>query len=109
MIEHLASGSDFPGHIHSHDLVLVDFYADWCEPCKWLDTILEEVDRSVEFPLSILKINTDKNSELTHEYSLRSVPVLMIFKGGILKWRMNGFLTTPELLTKLSSFHVKQV
>ena len=107
MISTATSLEHFTDHIHTNELVLVDFYADWCEPCKWLDVILEEIDQHVEFPISILKIDTDKSVELVHEYNLRSVPVIMIFKNGILKWRMNGFLTTPELLSKLKYFHVE--
>ena len=100
MIKYLVK-EDFHQLILSDQLTLVDFYADWCEPCKWLDKILEEIEKEADFPLNILKINTDHHVELTHEFHLRSVPVLMIFKNGELMWRMNGFMTTSELIKKL--------
>ena len=104
MIKNLINTDDFISSIRASDLILVDFYADWCEPCKWLDKILDEVVKEADFALNILKINTDNHLKLSHEYQLRSVPVLMIFKNSELKWRMNGFLTAPELLNKLRDF-----
>ncbi len=104
MIHVLQNSSDFTNELKECDLVLVDFYADWCEPCKWLDKILEEVKSSADFQFKILKVNTDKHLDLTHEFHLRSVPVLMIFKNGEIMWRVNGFLMANELLEKLREF-----
>ncbi len=81
--------------------VLIDFYADWCEPCKWLDPILEEVLRGIRINLSIVKINTDTHLSITQKFDVRSIPVLLFFVDGKQMWRMNGFLTTRELIQKL--------
>lgn len=78
--------------------VLVDFYADWCEPCKWLDPILEEVIERIHIPLTVLKVNSDQFLTLTQKFQLRSVPVLMFFVDNQLKWRMNGFVVADEMI-----------
>lgn len=85
-------------------LVLVDFYADWCEPCKMLDTILEEVKGRFGKNLFIQKIDVDSSVELSKGFSVMSVPVLALFKDGILVWRMNGFMMTNELTQKIREF-----
>ena len=108
MITILQNPMLFKKMITENDLVLVDFYADWCEPCKWLDTILVKLDERVTFPLIILKINTDHNLHLTHHFGLKSVPVLFIFQNGLEVWRMNGFLPEEKLFDKIYEFHVER-
>jgi thioredoxin 1 len=81
--------------------VLVDFYADWCEPCKWLDPILKDVMVRIGIPLTVLKVNSDLFLPLTQKFQLRSVPVLMFFVDNQLKWRMNGFLVADEMIRVL--------
>ena len=80
--------------------MLVDFWADWCEPCKMLDVILVELKQLLP-ELSILKIDIDQSEELKKNYSMMSVPVLMLFNKGALLWRMNGFLMAPDLEKKI--------
>lgn len=77
--------------------VLVDFYATWCEPCKMLDTILEELEKRLGEKASIVKLDVDEQMKLAQLYTIRSVPTLMIFKDGELKWRMAGFKLVHEL------------
>lgn len=87
----------------SHPLVLVDFWAPWCEPCKMLDEILE--DLKVKMPeLLIHKVNVDDNIELAGEHFIRSVPVLILYKNGNEVWRMNGFKLMAELEETIRSF-----
>ncbi len=107
MIRILEKSETFDEVLNTDSLILVDFYADWCEPCKWLDKILDEINVRADFPLVLLKINTDNHPDLTQQFHLKSVPVLMIFKNGNLVWQMNGFLSLDELLNKIRSFHVK--
>ena len=102
MITELKSAEHFKDLLRSEKMVLVDFYADWCEPCKWLDNILNEVDESFSEPLYILKIDSEKYAELVQEYEIKSVPVLLFFKNNALIWRMNGFLNTGDLIDKLT-------
>ena len=85
-------------------LVLADFFADWCEPCKWLDLILESLENEVPIGTVIIKINVEKQLSLSEIFSIRSVPVLIIFKNGQEIWRMNGFLMKDDLLQKLVEF-----
>lgn len=84
--------------------VLVDFYASWCEPCKWLDSILESINSSIPEGSSILKIDAELYSDLATEFEIRSVPVLLLFVDGEVVWRMNGFKTGPELLEVMHTF-----
>ena len=84
--------------------VLVEFYADWCEPCKWLDPILTELDQLNAGKASTLKVDIEQFPELKNQYHVLSVPVLIIFKKGKVMWRMNGFTYAKELNAKLLEF-----
>jgi len=103
MIKNINYPNEFHEAVATGKFILVDFYADWCEPCKWLDVILKEIDERGVVDVEILKVNTDTHLDLTHELNLKSVPVLMVFKEGKLSWRMTGFLTTDEMIEKLLS------
>ncbi len=89
--------------IWEHKLVLLDFYADWCEPCKWLETILEEVDSATEKELMMIKIDIENYPELAALYNIRSVPVVCIINRQKLIWRINGFVTAQEFVKKINS------
>lgn len=95
---------NFAEIINSPQPVLIDFYATWCEPCKWLEPVLEDVDRILEGRVTIRKFDIDMHSELKEEYTIRSVPVLMLFKEGKLLWRYNGFMYAPDMVKKLNEF-----
>jgi thioredoxin 1 len=88
---------EFDESLKTGGLVLFDFYADWCEPCKILDPILEEVKKRMGEDFSIQKINSDHSPELAEQYHIRSVPTLMLFGEGKLLWRMAGFDTADKL------------
>lgn len=87
----------------SHPLVLIDFWAPWCEPCKMLDEILEELKSRMP-ELLIHKVNVDEQTELAGEHSIRSVPVLLLYKNGTEVWRMNGFKPAAELEETIRNF-----
>lgn len=80
----------FSDLIKSDKPVLVDFYATWCGPCQMMHPILEDVVKNVGDKARVIKIDIDKNQELSSVYNVRSVPTLMIFKNGELKWRASG-------------------
>ena len=81
----------------NQDKVLVDFYAEWCGPCKMLTPVLERLGDSYE----IVKVDVDKYFEIAKEYGIMSVPTLIIFKNGKIVKQMIGFMDYNELNDEL--------
>ena len=77
--------------------ILVDFYADWCGPCKMMESILEEIDNEYD-DINILKVNTDSFMSIAREYKILSIPELKIFENGKVIKEKSGFMTKEELL-----------
>jgi thioredoxin 1 len=86
------------------NLLLVDFYADWCEPCKWAEPVLEEVIRNFDGKLSLHKVDIDALPELARQYHVMSVPTLVLFKNNHEVWRMKGFDIAPKLITRIKGY-----
>lgn len=87
--------------INQDQLTLVDFYADWCGPCKMMSPILQEVKAVVKDDVKIIKINVDQHQDLAAEFMVRGVPTLMLFKEGKMLWRQSGVLSTNDLVNLL--------
>ena len=83
--------------------VLVDFWAEWCGPCKMLGPILEEISEDLKDKLQVVKVNLDENQDLAMKYSIRSIPTLLLFKGGELVDTKVGLLPKSDLVEWLSS------
>ena len=83
------------------DFLLVDFYADWCEPCKWAEPVLDEVVKKFNGKLFLHKINIDIHPDVTRHFHVMSVPTLVLFKNGNEIWRMKGFDVASKLYSLL--------
>ena len=89
--------STFNELLNSNRLLLVDFYAEWCGPCKTMKPILEDLKRKIGDKATIIKIDVDKNQEAAAAYSIRSVPTLMLFKAGKIVWQQAGVVSSNDL------------
>lgn len=91
--------SNFKSIISSEIPVLIDFYADWCGPCKMLAPILKNLKDDLGNNIKIIKIDVDKNQALASNYNVRGVPTMILFKNGQQIWRQSGVLQKQELLS----------
>jgi thioredoxin 1 len=87
----------FSDIINSEKPVLVDFSAEWCGPCKMMPPILKELKTMYGDTLTILKVDVDKNPEISKQLSISGVPNLILFKGGKSLWRQSGVMMTKQL------------
>lgn len=90
--------------INSEQLILVDFFADWCGPCKVLAPILKEVKDEMGETLKIVKIDVDKNQSIAGKYHVRGVPTMILFKKGKTLWRQSGVVQKSEIVKTIESF-----
>ena len=95
--------SKFSEIINKDKLVLVDFFAEWCGPCKMMSPILKQVKDNLGNRVSIIKIDVDKNQSLAAKYHVRGVPTLMLFKNGEQVWRQSGVLQKDDLINIITS------
>jgi thioredoxin 1 len=93
--------SSFQALINSEKPVLIDFYADWCGPCKAFAPVLKEIKKEVGDQVKVVKINVDNNPAISQQLEIRSIPTLMIFKKGNVVWRVAGAQSKTAVLRKL--------
>ncbi len=107
MSEKIVTLSDgtFDEHVKASDVpVLVDFWAEWCGPCKMIAPVLEEIAEEQAGKLQIGKINIDDNLDVTRRYDVMSIPTLILFKDGEPKVRLIGAKPKGQLVQELSAY-----
>ncbi len=97
LIKHISDASFDADVLQSAQPVLVDYWAEWCGPCKMIAPILDEVATSYSGRLNVAKMNVDKNREVPAKFGIRGIPTLMIFKGGQLAATKVGALSKAQL------------
>ena len=94
----------FDSIIKSHPLVLVDFYADWCGPCKAMAPIFDEIKKHYKDKIKIVKIDTEINHKLSAAKGIRSIPTIQFYKYGKMQWQQAGVLQLTMLKSKINPF-----
>ncbi len=95
---------NFKEIIKSEQPVLVDFFAEWCGPCKMMKPVLEEVAKKLDGKARILKVDIDKNRKAANQYRIQGVPTLILFQGGQIKWRQSGYMDAKKLNSVLEKY-----
>lgn len=95
--------------INSDNLVLVDFFATWCGPCKMMQPILQELSSRMGDRAKIIKIDVDKNPAVSALYQIQGVPTMMLFRKGQTLWRQSGVLNANQLEQVINSYSAQTV
>lgn len=97
LIKHVSDASFESDVLQSQQPVLVDYWAEWCGPCKMIAPILDEIATAYKGKLQIAKLNVDENRDIPGKFGIRGIPTLMIFKGGQLAATKVGAMGKPQL------------
>jgi thioredoxin 1 len=83
--------------------VIVDFWAEWCGPCKMIAPLLDEVAREKADAVKVAKVNVDENQSLSLKYNIRAIPALLFFKNGQLRDQVTGVTSKKDLLSRIDA------
>lgn len=101
MVQELDINSFQSEVIKSDKVTIVDFFADWCGPCRKLSPIMDEIEQELSEKVKFTKINTDNNVELAQQYQISGIPTLLVFKDGELIERMVGLMPKNSIITNI--------
>lgn len=99
----VASNTYFSELLQDSKLVIVDFWATWCGPCRMLSPILDEVEEEMADQISVVKVNVDDADEVAAQYRIMSIPTLLFFKNGELVDKTVGAMPKPALVEKIKA------
>ncbi|ERG99324.1 MAG: thioredoxin [Haloquadratum sp. J07HQX50] len=99
---HITSESEFEKTISSYDIVLVDFYADWCGPCKMLEPTVESIAESTR--AAVAKVDIDQHQQLAQQFQVRGVPTLLLFENGETVEQIVGVRDEPTLRSLIEQY-----
>ena len=88
--------------IKSDKIVIVDFYAEWCGPCKMMSPVIDKIAEELGDTVKVGKVNSDENMELVEHYEIMSIPTIMIFKNGEISKKFIGFTSKDEIIDALN-------
>lgn len=96
------NGNEF-SEVTKNGLVLVDFFANWCGPCKMMSPVLEEIEAEID-GLTVVKVDTDKDGELAVKFGVQSIPNMILFKDGAVVEQIIGFTPKDVMIGKINSY-----
>ena len=99
----IATNTSFDGLLSDEKLVIVDFWATWCGPCRMLSPLLDEVEEEMSDKITVVKVNVDDADEIAMRYRIMSIPTLLFFKGGQVVDKTVGAMPKSALVDKINA------